>query len=221
MKKLPVLIFICLSISRSCQEKSKSPWTCATKSGQCALPFVDGTLSYKTCASTSESRGYAWCPLKKHGLPAGPSIFEAGVEGQDWEYCGSNGNGEEPYDCTYDDHHNTCGKSHPFSYNNGTHCCATKASSCPDRCSNFLEWDFPVDCCPEEERKECNYHRCSDYFEGGCLEHHAAYPMNDIGTYPMISDLNTCREECVANRQCKVFTWRSPDVCRLKTPRKN
>ena len=52
------------------------------------------------------------------------------------------------------------------------------------------------------------------------MEHHAAYPMNDIGTYPMIRDLNTCREECVANRQCKVFTWRSPDVCRLKSTKK-
>ena len=65
-----------------------------------------------------------------------------------------------------DYHHNTCDKSHPFSYNNGQHCCRTKANSCPDRCSNFLKWDFPEKCCPVKERKECDYHACSDHFEG-------------------------------------------------------
>ena len=114
------------------------------------------------------------------------------------------------------------------------------ASSCPDRCSNFLEWDFPENCCPEEERKECEYHGCSDYFEGvnfkltfhfyqflsisyfagGCFEHHAAYPMNDVETTPMKDlDLNTCRQKCFENWNCKVFSWRStkPSVCRLKS----
>ena len=28
-----------------------------------------------------------------------------------------------------DQHHNTCDKDHPYSYNKGSHCCATKASS--------------------------------------------------------------------------------------------
>ena len=77
-----------------------------------------------------------------------------------------------------DEHHNTCDKSHHFSYDNGRHCCATKASNCPDRCSDTLKWDFPENCCPEKERKECDYDACSDYSEG--VDFKSSFPFIDF-----------------------------------------
>ena len=85
----------------------KSPWTCATARGQqCALPFVDqgGSVSYKTCASTTNSRGSGWCPTRATWTHGGESSYSGGDHG--WDYCDPKDaylelKKDEPFGCTY------------------------------------------------------------------------------------------------------------------------
>ena len=83
----------------------KSPWTCKTESGhECVLPFVDGTLSYRTCTSTSSSNGNGWCPTKAKWTHGGESSYSGGDYG--WDFCDPKDaylelKKEKPFGCTY------------------------------------------------------------------------------------------------------------------------
>ena len=47
--------------------------------------------------------------------------------------------------------------------------------------------------------------------------------MNDISEDPIYHlDVNTCKEKCVKDRKCEVFTWRDrkPSLCRLKSSKR-
>ena len=109
----------------------------------------------------------------------------------------------------------SCPDSHPYSYNNGWHCCKERKDSCQKNCKSvFLEFEDDEDCCPEEKRIACpKTERCADYFTGnhwksinksdfncisvGCLERYIAYNGNDITPLHNTSEtIESCEKMC-------------------------